>query len=395
MNNWPDINAGDFYRNARSVARQYGFESATSVFQKHAIPRGILPMLRELDPTDGELANGIAGFSGNDSVLREPISFYRTNLERRDTDKSASVVVPRNINFSLHIIGSRESIAEAMVLKTALAIIERMGIKNTSVYINSIGDKDSSGKFARELGNYLKKHTELLGERQELLREDVFRALEYVIRRRREIRTMIPKPADFLSIDSRRHLREVLEFLEVSELPYEIDDSLIGSRDCFSHTLFEIRNAVPDESEEEDLPIARGGRYDELSKRMGKSTIPAVGIIFSFNPEKRSLLRPTRIRDEKPMVCFINVGFDAQVRSLNVADRLHKGRVAFYQPLLSGGLSDKLVKAEKLNIPYAIIMGQKEAMEGSVIVRDLRTRAQETIPLDLLVSYIKTLPKKR
>ena len=94
---------------------------------------------------------------------------------------------------------------------------------------------------------------------------------------------------------------------------------------------------------------------------------------------------------KKPQVCFIQIGFEAKLKSLEVVETLRHAKIPLYQALAKDKLSSQIQTAENMGIPHIIIMGQKEALEGSVIVRVMKTRMQETVPLTELAGYLKKL----
>ena len=98
-----------------------------------------------------------------------------------------------------------------------------------------------------------------------------------------------------------------------------------------------------------------------------------------------------RIRIKKPKIFFIQLGFDAKLKSLKIIEDLRQSKVPLLQALSRDKLGAQFSSAETENIPYTMIMGQKEAVEGTVIIRDMNNRSQETIPVAGLLSYLKKL----
>ena len=94
---------------------------------------------------------------------------------------------------------------------------------------------------------------------------------------------------------------------------------------------------------------------------------------------------------EKHNLFFIQLGFEAKLKSLHVLEMLRKAKLNTYQSLSKDKMAAQIAMAEKMNIPYVIIMGKKEAMENSVVVRNTNTRCQDTVALEDLVAYIKKL----
>jgi histidyl-tRNA synthetase len=140
------------------------------------------------------------------------------------------------------------------------------------------------------------------------------------------------------------------------------------------------------------ISIAGGGRYDYLAKQLGsKKDVPAVGFAVGVDRIVESTwykkLSPRIMK--KPKIYFIQLGAEAKLKSLNIIDILRKAHIPIMQSLSKDSLGSQLAVAEKLNIPYAIIFGVKEALENSVIVRDMSNRSQETVKISKLPEYLK------
>ena len=142
------------------------------------------------------------------------------------------------------------------------------------------------------------------------------------------------------------------------------------------------------------LVIAGGGRYDYLARALGsKKDVPSVGssigmdrIILSPNHKK---LSPRILK--KPKVYFIQLGFEAKLKSLSIIEILRKARIPTMQALSKDSITAQLGTAEHLAIPYVIIFGQKEALEGSVLVREMEKRSQESVKIEELAEYLKKI----
>ena len=294
--------------------------------------------------------------------------------------------------FNLDILGTSKSVAEAELIKVTLEILHEKGFEDLYVDINSTGDKDSSIHFTRELGQFYRKHAgELPSNCKTLVRKDPFAPLECTHEKCIELSGQAPKAVAFLSEPSRVHFKEVLEYLESMHIPYKIDNRLLGNRKVCCHTLFLIKTL--NASENKDVPeeaLAIGYRYNLLAKKIEiKRDVPAVGITIVFKENRGA--RKMSHQMKKPQVCFIQIGFEAKLKSLEVVETLRHAKIPLYQALAKDKLSSQIQTAENMGIPYIIIMGQKEALEGSVIVRVMKTRMQETVPLTELAGYLKKL----
>lgn len=298
--------------------------------------------------------------------------------------------------FNLEILGSQKSIADALIIRTLTTILEEFGFKDLIVDINSMGDKETRPAFLKELTNYYKKHLDsLCKDCHERIKTNPLRLLDCKQEQCQPFKENAPSSLSFLSNDARNHFKEVLQYLEEMGIQYRINNSLVRGLDYYSRTVFEVIKVDVDENgKEKDITITGGGRYDYLAKMMGsKKDVPSVGTglgierIMMF-PECKQLM--PRIM-KKPKVYFIQLGFEAKLKSLCIMEVLRKAHIPVHQSVTKDSLSAQLAIAEKMEIPYCIIFGQKEAMDNTVIVRDMRTHSQDTVKIDALSDYIKQL----
>jgi histidyl-tRNA synthetase len=295
--------------------------------------------------------------------------------------------------FDLDAIGSEKSILDAMVIKATWTILEEAGAKNLSVDINSIGDKECRASYIKELINYYKKHiNDLPAIDRERLKTNPLRILDSKEEKTIEINQSAPESISHLCPACKKHFKEVLEYLEEMEIPYTINKCLVRGLSYYTRTVVEIM--IEDEETGKKITIAGGGRYDYLGKQLGsKKDISAMGIAIGVDRVVEApwfaKLSPRIIK--KPKIYFIQLGFDAKLKSLNVIEILRKGKIPIAQSISKDNLGTQLSIAEKQGMKYAIIFGQKEAMENSVIFRDMNNRSQDTVKLDKLLEYIKNL----
>ncbi len=296
--------------------------------------------------------------------------------------------------FDMDALGSEKSIIDALVVKAVLTILEEAGAHNLSVEINSIGDKECRGQYLKELTAYYKKHlSSLPAVDRERLKTNPLRILDSKEEKTKEINIDAPDSIGSLCASCKKHFKEVLEYLEEMGIAYTINKNLVRGLSYYTRTVIEI---IEQDGGEGGTPltIAAGGRYDYLGKQLGsKKDIPAMGISIGIDrvvgaPWYKKL--SPRIM-KKAKFYFIQLGSDAKLKSLNVIEILRKAHIPISQSLSKDSLGAQLAIAEKLGMPYALIFGQKEALEDSVIVRDMSNRSQETIKLAKLLEYIKTL----
>jgi histidyl-tRNA synthetase len=319
--------------------------------------------------------------------------------------------------FGLEILGATKSIADATIIHTMMVILREAGLENIIFNINSIGDKECRPKYIRELVNYYKKHiADLCVDCKRRIKENPLRLLDCKNAKCQELKEFAPNSITHLCDECRVHFKEVLEYLEALDIPYRINNNLVRGIDYYTRTVFEIaeendididpvsetkkkegKNNEEDREKEivsTPLSIGGGGRYDYLAKNLGsRKDVPAAGgsmgleRIFMSKGYKRQAPRIVK----HPKVYFIQLGTHAKMRSLNIIEILRNAKTPLLTTLAKDSLGGQLASAEKLKIPYAIIFGEKEFIDDTVIVRDMSTRSQDTVKIADLPKYLKTI----
>jgi histidyl-tRNA synthetase len=296
--------------------------------------------------------------------------------------------------YSLHFIGSPSGIAEAALIRAALSILSEEGFQGLKVDLNCVGDKESMGAYERELHNYVKKFgggvSALL---KESLKEDVFNLFRNDHEEMMQLRNSAPTSLAFLTSPSRAHFKEVLEFVEAMGIDFSLTPELIGEKNHSSHTIFAIRNVGIDRELTPEAPeiLAVGYRYSRLCKKLGmRKEIPMAGVSI-FLSEKPGVERKIYKDVPKPKFYLVQLGRDAKIRSLGLLELLRANRIPVHHFIGKDKLTAQLASAEGLRVPYLIIIGQKEALDGTATIRNMNTRAQDTIAMELLPQYLKTI----
>lgn len=328
-------------------------------------------------------------------TLPQPVLLYHSGpVFRHDSPQKGRY--RQFYGFDLDAFGSEKSIVDALIIRTAYTILEEAGAKDLTVDINSIGDKECRGKYIRELTNYYKKHIkDLSAIDKERLAKNPLRILDSKDPKTIALNEEAPDAVSYLCPSCKKHFKEVLEYLEEMNIPYSINKNLVRGLSYYTRTVFEImEERVTESGETKKLTICGGGRYDYLGKILGsKKDIPAMGMGFGMDRVVESdwfaNLKP-RIMKE-PQAYFIQFGLEAKLKSLNIMEILRKAKFPVIQAISKDKLGAQLGAAEKLGMKYVMIFGQREALDNTVIVRNMENRSQDTVKIDDLKEYIKKL----
>lgn len=346
--------------------------------------------LKEFDVRPGETEERIAILrllqdASLNNVPQPPMLYLKRPFSGGDLRKKTQTEM-----CGLEILNVSKASAEALVIKSAWAILEESGCKDMHVEINSIGDKESYARFERELHSYFRKNIHLLtGEARQKFKDDNLLIVSSTEKENEEFLMHAPKTISSLSESSRIHFKEVLEFLEYLDVPYQINTSLIPNKNYASHTVFEIKG-ISEKTGGETL-LAYGGRYNYLAKKSGyKKDIPSCGATIMY-PKKVSD-KKKKIEKIKPARFYlVQLGPLARFHTLGIVEQLRRENIPVYHSLTKENIGGQLASAEYLKCSHLLIIGQKEAIEKSVVVRSLEVREQETVLMSDLCIHLKKI----
>lgn len=298
---------------------------------------------------------------------------------------------PTEDMYGFEIMGSIRSTSEAVIIKTALSVLSDLGYKDISVDINSIGDKESITKYDRELGSYFRKHAhEIPAKVRQEFKKNPYSVITDTSSEVESFTQCAPQAISSLSDLSRIHFKEVLEYLEAFDVTYKIKPNLFSNKTYASHTIFEIRENTG--KKDGGSLLAYGYRYNYLAKKIGsKKEIPSVGmtIVVKKNPAFAKKIFIKNIK--KPHFYLVQLGATAKLKALNVVETLRKQKISVYHSLTKDKIGGQLSGADYMKATHLIIIGQKEALENTVVVRNVINREQDTVKVSELADFLKKL----
>ncbi len=371
----------DFLKTATATAEHFGFRTAEAIkkdplCKNCEVPLAFTPSEQQQNAAVCLLTNGASAFcQQNLHALKAPVLLY--SLEQIPASEDTAV--------TLNIFNVQKSIAEAILIQAGRSLLGELGLADHIVRINSLGATESTTRYSRELTNFLRKRLDAMPDTsRELMKQHPLLALSDLIAQNHDLAYRSPNPLEYLSDQSRKHFREIVEYLDMTETPYEIDPKMITNHDYFSDALFAIESFG---SEPSPVKI-HGGRFDEYFYRQTRSRIPAAGAVITFSNAKQ----PARIPKAKsvdPTVYVVQLGFGPKVRSLTIIDELKRAGIPVRHDLASDSLSTQLRDAEARGVRYTVIIGQKEFVDRTVILRDMKERSQENIAIEAMIKKLK------
>lgn len=300
------------------------------------------------------------------------------------------------------IIGVLDPAADAELILIAYNFFKDIGFP-VEVRINSIGLPEERERYKAELANYYRTKKSYLCEdcRKRLLKNPL-RLLDCKESQCQPIKDEAPQIVDWLSENSKNYFMKVLEYLDELGVPYTLQPTLVRGLDYYTHTVFEIYPAVAEgeqTSEKAQSALGGGGRYDLLIEEMGGREAPACGMAIGIDrtvavlkqyAEKNPLNLPKPVYD----IFFAQLGERAKGRALKMIEDLRQSGLKVGFNLFKNSLKTQLELANDLKVPYALIIGQKEVQEGTIIVRDMESGIQEIVDQKKAENLVKKKLKK-
>lgn len=287
-------------------------------------------------------------------------------------------------------IGDGSEAVDAELIFLAWKLLDSLGIDDYNVHINSIGDASCRPAYMKALKDYYKNRIKkVCGTCKVRFKTNILRMLDCKEEGCKELVKEAPQMVDYLDDDCKRHFKHVLEFLDEAKVPYILNPHLVRGLDYYTRTVFEF---VPEENIGSQSTIIAGGRYDRLIDMLGGSKTPSAGwaigldrLVMIMKEKNISVpdLRP------KPKVFLAQLGDAAKRKSLMLFEALRKAGVETKSSLGRDSIKSQLRIAHRLGVKFTLILGQKEALDSTIILRDMDASTQETIPLEKIVDEVK------
>jgi histidyl-tRNA synthetase len=285
--------------------------------------------------------------------------------------------------FGCEVLGEDDAVVDAQLILLSHLFLKELGIDAT-VQINSIGTPESRANYKNALVSYFR------GRRSKLSEEDKKRLLKNPLRLLdskdpaiQELKAEAPQIVDWLDEESKTHFMRVLEYLDELAIPYQLNPYLVRGLDYYTKTVFELYATTTD-TELAQSALGGGGRYDGLTEMLGGRPTPAAG--FSMGLDRvASLLREQTIAAPVQDVFVAQLGEQGRKKALAIFEELRKAGISAGEAFAKEAIKAQMEIANRRQAKFAVIVGQKEVIDGTAIIRDMDAGTQEIIDVRKVV----------
>jgi len=322
--------------------------------------------------------------------LSQPVKLYYFGpMFRRERPQSGRQ--RQFYQFGFEIVGDSNPVIDAQIIAITNNFFQQVGLDQISIQVNSIGCPECRKIYIQELVTYYRSKRKLLCEDcKKRLTKNPLRLLDCKIPSCQFIKAEAPQIVDWLDDECKTHFIKVVEYLDELNISYKLNPYLVRGLDYYTRTVFEI---WPSEEETgAQSVLAGGGRYDGLIELLGgREDTPAMGVSVGVERtilqlKQKEVAMPHEI---SPEVFLAQIGDQAKIKALLLFEQLRQEDIKVVENFARDSLKSQLELANKLKVKYALILGQKEVMDGTILIRDMESGVQEIIDFNKIVQELK------
>ncbi|KKT35691.1 MAG: Histidine-tRNA ligase [Parcubacteria group bacterium GW2011_GWA2_44_12] len=310
--------------------------------------------------------------------LPQPVKVYEYGtVYRHDRPQSGRYREFRQMD--IETIGSDDSVTDAEIIIVCWVILKTLGI-DVTIQMNSMGSVESRVEYKKILIDYYKRRkSDLCEECVNRMRKNPLRLLDCKEKECSELAKDAPPIIDHLDEDSKDHFMKVLEYLDEFDLPYMLNHSIVRGLDYYTKTTFEFWYGG--EEKGKLVALGGGGRYDGLIETIGGRPTPSCGAALGIDRIVARIREgnPQSPQTKKFDVYLAQLGMLARKRALVLFEELRTKGFSVAQNFSKDGLRAQFELADKAGVKYTLVLGQKEIVDGTILLRDMESGMQETL----------------
>ena len=282
--------------------------------------------------------------------------------------------------------GSESPARDAEVLEMLATLLDRLGIQNWTLQLNSVGCSEDRPIYLQALRDALKPVVgQMCYDCQRRAETNPLRVLDCKVPEDQPIIEKLPRISQYLNESCRQHFEEVKSILDSCGVPYVLNDRLVRGLDYYTRTAFEFTHGALGAQN----AILGGGRYDGLSEAIGGPKAPGIGFAIGEDRLAMSIPESAASAPRQPDAYIAPMGLGMNKEAAHLARELRRNDLVIELGDESFRLKKSLETASKLGARYAIILGENEAKSGQFAVKDLAKGEQVTVGREQLAATLK------
>ena len=288
------------------------------------------------------------------------------------------------VQFGTEMFGSHSPASDATAIALANSVLNRLGLKNVKLHINSIGCKECRPTYRAALVEYYNSHIDTLCDTcKTRLDKNPLRLLDCKNPDCHALAEGAPKTVDHLCEGCKSNFEMLKSALSAMKIDYVVDSSIVRGLDYYTGTVFEfIAEGIGAQS-----TVCGGGRYDGLVSSLGGPELPGIGFGMGITRLILAMreLGLDNIEAEKPLIYIAALGERAMIKGLEITERLRRDGKYAECDVVGRSLKAQMKYANKKGARYTLIIGDSEVDAGVAQLRDMESGEQREVGLDSFI----------
>ncbi len=290
--------------------------------------------------------------------------------------------------INAELFGDEGPKSDAEIVYLAVSLLDKFGLRNLTLHLNSIGCPACRPEFRKELKAYLADKAEsLCSDCQRRSETNPLRVFDCKVEGCKAIVQDAPVIVDFLCKDCEDHFSELKEYIVDVGMEIVLDPRLVRGLDYYTRTTFEIQT----EHLGAQNAVVGGGRYDGLVRQLGGPDVPGIGFAIGMERVMALVLGHGKQEPARPDLFVAALGKKAEMIAFRWVQELREKGLWIEQEYASKSLKAQMKRADRLGCKKVLIVGEREIDTGSAIIRDMETKEQTEIPLAEIIAHITSM----
>ena len=283
--------------------------------------------------------------------------------------------------FGIEEYGTQAPAADAEIICLAQSVLDRLGLSQVHLEINSIGCPECRARYNQALKEYFTQYKDRLCPTcLTRLEKNPMRLLDCKSPEDKEIAKDAPKITDYLCEECEAHFTEVKKYIDAAGVEYTVNPTIVRGLDYYTKTVFEfVTDCIGAQG-----TVCGGGRYDGLIEELGGKHMPSLG--FAMGMERLLMVmdaQKIKIPDNDKTALYIaTMGDAAKVKAFELLRQVRECGLIAETDVVGRGLRAQMKYADKIGAKYSVVLGDNEIEENKARVKNMETGEQTELALD-------------
>lgn len=290
--------------------------------------------------------------------------------------------------IGVEALNSESPEIDAEVISMAILLLNKLGVHNIKLVINSLGNDESRKNYRKALIDYLEpRYNELSEDSKNRLYKNPLRVLDSKDEQDKKIVANAPSILDYLDDYSTSYFDKVKNLLSDLEIEYEIDNEMVRGLDYYTHTIFEIMSDSKAFGGKWTT-VCAGGRYNGLISQLGGPDKGGIG--FGMGVERLILLlkqeNPDFVRNNGPQLYIVSADEQGDKLAFELMYKLRQKNIYVEKSYLNSKVGKQIKDASRMNTDYYTVIGKDEVANHQLILKKLDSDVVKSVSIEELIN---------